>query len=267
MIGVRVLAVITLLLLGACDQRAMMDKMASKEDLVFAKHFVEVLQQQDFVAAHQMFEPEGLQASSQEPISSLARLIPVEPPVSIRPQGVQVMRRPDFRQTDLVFEYEFPGKQWLLVELVLVRKSGNAPLIHAANITPLPASFREINAFSLVGKSLAAYLVAGAALVVILFIGISLIVCLFRTNLRWWWKIAWCLAMFAGVGHLLVNWTTGAISFDPLSLNLASFSIGRLGPDGPYYFETVFPVGAIAYWLWRRRSRPLKLAEQAARFD
>jgi hypothetical protein len=270
MMGVRLLAMIGLLLLGACDQRALIDKMAAGEELALAKRFVELLQQRDYTAVEAQFEPEALPLGGAAVIPPMADLVPAGPPVSIVVEGVNRLRRIDFTQFEFSLQYEFPEGKWLLVEIVLVRKSTTAPLIRAVRITPLPASLREINAFALEGKPFSAYLVAGATLAVITLTVVSLIVCLFSANPRWWWKIAWCLAMFGGVGKVLVEWTSGAVSYQFVFFSWFGTWIGRLGPDGPYFFQTAFPIGVVAYWIWRQNRRVRRAtaaADQAAQFD
>jgi hypothetical protein len=266
---IRIVAMVGLLLIGACDQRAVIDEMAPEEELTLTKKFVERLQQRDYAAVEAQFEPEALPLGGSAVLPLLADAIPAGSPVSMVIEGVHFLRRTDFRQTELVLQYEFPEQQWLLIEIVHVRKSAAAPLIRAVKLTPLPASLREINAFKPGGKPFAAYLVAGATLAVIALVAVSLIVCLFSANLRWWWKIAWCLAMFTGLGKVAVEWTNGAVSYQLIHFSWLSIAFGRLGPDGPYYFQTVFPVGMLAYWIWRqsRRESRSDVAEQMAHFD
>jgi len=242
--------------------------MTPKEEDALAKHFVELLQDRNFAAVEALFADDTLTEAQRRLLPSVAEIIPAGRPIDIVTEGVNFRRDARGTVTQLIYQYEFPNK-WFLITVVVMRKT-NAPLqVFSADVSPLRSSLREINAFKLGGKPLGAYLLAGATLAVIAFLATSTVVCLISGRPRWWGKLLWCMALFIGVGQVMVEWTNGGITFQLLHFSWFSTWIGRLGPDGPYFFEATFPIGAVAYWIWRQtRKSPQQIAaEQAAHFD
>jgi hypothetical protein len=252
---VGIFALIAMTLVAACDQRAMIDKMTPQAEDAFAKHFVELIQKRDFAAVEKQFEDGALTDEQRQRIPSLAATIPVDPPLSIVTEGVHTSRNAAGVTTELSYQYEFPDR-WLGIDLTIAQKPNFALQIQGLNIARLPGSLKEINAFRFGGRPLSAYLIAGMTVIVILFIVVSAIVCLLTPRPRWWWKLVWCLAMFVGLSRFTVNWTNGKTGLVPINLDLPDAWIGRLGPDGPFYFQVAIPIGAIVYWMWRQGQRP-----------
>jgi hypothetical protein len=265
--SVRIFALIAMTLIAACDQRTMIDKMTPQAEDAFAKHFVELIQERDFSAIQKQFADGALTDEQRQRIPSLAATVPVDPPISIVTEGVHVSRNAAAVVTELSYQYQFPDR-WLGIDLMVVQKANTALQIQGLNIARLPGSLKEINAFRFSGKPLSAYLTASMTVIVILFVAASVIVCLVSPRPRWWWKPVWCVAMFVGLSQFIVYWTSGEIKFIPLNLNWFAMWIGRLGPDGPYYFQFVIPIGAIIYWMWRQGSPPPdRNATDAQHFD
>lgn len=65
----------------------------------------------------------------------------------------------------------------------------------------------------------------------------------------------WALASLVGVIALTIDWTTGAFSVHRLSIRLPVFLISRAGPDAPWFFTAMIPLGAIAAAERLRRHR------------
>lgn len=110
--------------------------------------------------------------------------------------------------------------------------------------------------FTLVGKTPAHYLIlAGAVLSAALCLGSAIVASL---RGRWGWMI---LNLF-GVGQFTLNWTTGAIAFQPLYFSIfgAGFLKG-MGPADPWMIMAAFPIPAILFWSlgrWRKKAPKAK---------
>jgi hypothetical protein len=68
-------------------------------------------------------------------------------------------------------------------------------------------------------------------------------------------KWLWCILVFVSVGTIGLNWTTGAVDFNLIWVGVVNVGFAQLGVDGPYYFESSIPIGAIVFWI-RRRAWP-----------
>ena len=73
-------------------------------------------------------------------------------------------------------------------------------------------------------------------------------------------KKLWALASLIGVGAVYLDPDTGALGFNPLSLQLLSVGFAKAPPAGSWVLSAAFPVGAVAALLklrWARAaSRP-----------
>lgn len=81
---------------------------------------------------------------------------------------------------------------------------------------------------------------------------VSLVMCV-RTKFKGR-KWPWVLFILFGFGKLTIDWTTGAWSFQPISVQL--FSAGMYSPGfGPWMLEIAFPLGALCFLARRDQLR------------
>ncbi len=143
---------------------------------------------------------------------------------------------------------------------VIMTRSGEGPYrlagLHVMRVSPalLQAHDESIKAarFTLAGKSAVHYAVLIGA-------GLSATLCLFSVIVaglrrRWLWMIG-CLL---GVGKVAVNWATGAVFFQPLSVALlGATALKGLGPTDPWVISASIPLPAILFWAlgkWRKKA-------------
>ena len=113
--------------------------------------------------------------------------------------------------------------------------------------------------FTLTGKSPAHYLILAGAVLSAMLCLVSAVVAGFRR--RW----AWMILNLFGVGQLTLNWTTGAVVFQPIYI--AIFGAGFLkgiGPADPWWIMAYFPIPAILFWSlgrWRKKVPKAKRGE------
>ena len=119
---------------------------------------------------------------------------------------------------------------------------------------PLANSLQEINSFQLKGKGIANYAILALAVALPLFSITALILCI-RTSMPLGRKVLWCLGILVGFVQVTVNWTSGAISVAPLSVQLLSAGWFRLGPFAPHQVSIAVPLFAILFIWMRHRGR------------
>jgi hypothetical protein len=110
--------------------------------------------------------------------------------------------------------------------------------------------------FTLTGKSPAHYVILAGAILSAALCLVSAVVAGLRG--RWGWMI---LNLF-GIGQFTLNWTTGAVAFQPIYFSLfgAGFLKG-MGPADPWMIMAALPIPAILFWSlgrWRRKLRKPK---------
>ena len=141
---------------------------------------------------------------------------------------------------------------------VLIKRTGGASTILAFRATTIADSLEHLNRFSLVGKSALQYGVLGLALVAPIFSFYVLVLCLRTKNLNRRWL--WAIFILVGVGKLGVNWTTGALTFTPLAVQVpCGGATTTIGAYGPWVVTVNLPLGAILFL--RKRSHRIDLGE------
>ncbi len=74
-------------------------------------------------------------------------------------------------------------------------------------------------------------------------------------------KWLWILFVLVGIGAIGVNWTTGQFSFRVATLNLLGAAAVSAGPHAPWFISVGFPLGAIMFWVKRRKFLSLAAAK------
>lgn len=68
-------------------------------------------------------------------------------------------------------------------------------------------------------------------------------------------RVLWILAMMVGVGTLSLNWQTGAVTGQWLSLGGPAFNVAKAGPAAAWMVSAHLPIGVLAFWLRRLMRR------------
>jgi hypothetical protein len=96
-------------------------------------------------------------------------------------------------------------------------------------------------------------------IVVPLFCIVSATVCL-RSKVRRKWL--WIMFILFGFVSFQLNWTTGQIVLEPLSLQFLGSSIVRAGVYGPWMISFSLPLGGFLVLLLRKKLLPKEVANQ-----
>jgi len=170
---------------------------------------------------------------------------------SVKVLGSHVNTTPEFKRYSFVYEYELT-KQWIIADIILQSEKGHLQIegIHAQQMT---VSVERLNAFTLTGKSTLFLLFLGLTILIPVFVVCTAIVC-WRTAIprrKWLWRIF----VLLGFTQVTLNWTTGDLQFLPLQINL--LGAGFTKPFyGPLILQIGIPLGAILFWIWRRKWLP-----------
>lgn len=133
-----------------------------------------------------------------------------------------------------------------------IKRVGDYSTITSFRVTPIPDSLEYTNRFSLVGKSSLQYVILGLAVAAPIFTFYVLAVCLRTKNQTRKWL--WAIFILVGVGKLGVNWTTGALTFTPLAVNIPCGGATTMGLYGPWVVTVNLPLGAILFLRKRNKS-------------
>jgi fatty acid hydroxylase family protein len=151
--------------------------------------------------------------------------------------------------TAVTFEYEFSGK-WLQASVVLQDK-GNGIHIAGINVIPLPNSLENTYKFTLNDKPAINYIFLAATCIVPIFILVALIVCIRTPIPRKKWL--WVIFILFGFMSVHLNWTDSTVNINPLYFNIFGAGFMRSSPYSPVILTVSFPLGAILFFLKRRK--------------
>lgn len=248
----------------ACTQQEAIDKLVPHPESEYAQNVLKQLRERQFDQVETTFAPKlrsmpGLDAT----LGKMADEFPPGEIVSTKVVGTYMMSRvssgkPGSTTYNLTYEYQFP-QSWALANVVLVR-SGDKLEIAGMRVQRETQSLAEKNTFTLSGKPAFYWLIAALVAALPLFCFASFIICL-RTPIRrrkWLWAVATLL----GVVTLSLNWSTGEFSFQLISIQLLSASaVARL--YSPWILSISFPLGAVMFWIKRKRLKQEALAANA----
>jgi hypothetical protein len=146
--------------------------------------------------------------------------------------------------TDRVtLSYEFRTESgWRLASVTTLDSASTWALL-GFHVEPLPGELRTVNDFHLAGRSAAQYLALLATVAsAILTLGTAIFLATRRSFPKRW---RWVLASLVGVGMVSVNWTTGELATQLVSVQLFGGSFIRASEFAPWVLSFSFPIGAI----------------------
>jgi hypothetical protein len=157
--------------------------------------------------------------------------------------------------TTVTFESNYPTAN-LVTEIVFRSVNGSDRRIVGFHTRPLPAPLEVLNALTFSGKGAIHYLflIVMFAVAVVTLVALRLWVQRRATIRRRRW---WLAGILLGPFKIALNWTTGALALQALTVQLFSLSYGRGGLDAPMVLTFSIPAGAIAFLIVHRRgARP-----------
>lgn len=245
----------TAFLVTACtDQRALIQKLAPKEDDELARRFVTLIKDGKYDEAKSMVDRRAAASASAEELNKLHQIVDRGQPLAFELVGVQTeffsAGTASKRDTRLTYQVQFP-EAWVIAA-VDVQTNVVGRYVLNASFQPAPDSLQAMNRFTFQGKSAVHYLFFAACFLCPLFIIVTLIMCV-RSGFRGRWL--WIIFIVVALGQFQLNWTTGQCVFHPFSFLLLGGAGYRDGLYGALVVSFGIPVGAIIFLLLRHRLR------------
>ncbi|MBV8621735.1 MAG: hypothetical protein JOY84_22940 [Curvibacter sp.] len=252
-----------LLWLGACSRPMEAEVFRQRPEAVFLLDTVALLQRHDDAALALRVAPALSAQVSAAGLAHAAQALPAEGVQDLQPVALEVEGGPDGprRLSTVAAELHFAHAGPVLVTARLQGEPGHF-LIRGFYIEALAAPLAETHALSLRGKGAWH---AGFALLALALLGFTLWTlqrCLRLPGLRY--RALWALLIVSGAMDLSLDWSSGAVTLNPLALSLFNVSLIRQGWIGPWILSCSVPVGALLF-LAVQRIRALKAARTAAK--
>jgi hypothetical protein len=256
-----VILIVFSFVLSSCSQDELHERFIPQEESSFAQDYLSKLRERDFAYVKSILSPELDAQVTDQLLEQMAAYFREGEPLSVKIIGSQVNEFNGQWRGNFTFEYQFEGG-WNLANAALQKKASGYQVI-GLNVYQTEASQKEINAFNLVSKSGLQYLVLCLAVLVPLFILFTLIVCIRTPIQRKKWL--WVIFVLLGFGAIYVNWTSGALAFQLISIHLFGASATAAGPAAPWILSASIPMGAIVFWM--RRKSLIERANKSSQQD
>jgi len=247
------------LLIAACSQQALIDKLTPHPAAEIARSVLEQVRQGDMEPVKSKLDEKlrqdpGIDAKLKE----LNGYFPAGSPRSMKLVGTNTLAVNGSSRYDLTYEYEF-ADGWVLGNVVLVG-ADDAMRLEGMHVQRMSQSLEQANAFTLSGKRATHWIMLVFCIVIPVFCLYAFVLCLRTPIARRKWL--WAIGTLIGFATLRFNWTTGAFGFQLLSIQLfgaSSFS----NAYSPTILGVSLPLGAIWFLACRSGLKATALAAKA----
>jgi hypothetical protein len=239
-----------LLVLAACSQQALLEKFSSSDDRALGTRLIESVQAGDPRLVASLVPPDrSKQAIALVP--EMQKIVPSGPGSRIRLIDARftIQASPtagSIRNVFLAYEVDKASRH-ALVRIGLTHRA-KATVLTDFYVNPLAKPIEQLAAFGLTGKSAVQYLFLGLAILFSLTC-VAAFVAVIRSKgvvkHRWVWALL-CLFSFS---RFAVDWTTGAVNVQPLSIQLFGGFAFQSGMLNPWQVGFGLPLFALAF-LW-----------------
>lgn len=239
------------LIAAACDQQSILESITTAEDRAFALQVIRALQAGDTktVVEHM---PQEMAAKIELSVPNMRELLPSDPAAPARLVDARVEVLTAARKVDLAYAMD-EGTRHVLIRLVLVRVEKDV-FLRGLHVSPLPRPIEELTPFfALSGKSLGQYLFFLFALLSAATIVTALYVLYRAENVGRKWP--WAIGCAFGVGQFTMNWTSGEIEFNTLSIQLFGVVAVKAGALAPWHIGFGIPLVAYVFLLRQAHAR------------
>ncbi len=236
-------------IITSCSYDDVMDNLAPKKEVKFAKEYLTKLRDKNFSYIKSKMSKETLAQANDALLLKMSNYFRKGKLLSTEIIGSQVNVFNGKWQGNFSFEYHFTDG-WNVANTAFKKIDGKYKVI-GLNVYQTNISQKELNAFTLKNKNIVQYLILLLAIIIPVFIIVTTYYCA-RTPIpkrKWLWVIFVLLGIFA----LQINWTTGGINIQPVSANLFGVSAITASPYAPWIISISFPLGAIIFWFKRKR--------------
>jgi len=244
--------------LSGCSPESMASRAAGSAEDAEARALIDMLARGDLEALTSRLDATLKTPDLSDKLRQMAAFFPKASPTRVRVIGfnqntVNVLGGAKTETSQVTFESNYPDAN-VISQVVFQRVDGGERRTVGLHANPLPAPLEVMNAFTLRGKGPLHYLFLLVMLAVAAVTVAAVIVWARDRRVlrrRWWWL----LAILVGAFKLTLNWTTGGLFLQALTVQLFSVAFGQRGLGAPYELAVSIPAGAIAFLIVRKQAR------------
>ncbi|MED5618903.1 hypothetical protein [Ideonella sp. BN130291] len=236
--------------LSACGVPQTPEAFNKTPEAQFLRVVVDKLAVREFAFIESQLDPKLVEPDVRSALERTAAALPAEAVAAVQPVAWRVgVSTNGPRTATVAAEYAYPSSKWFVVSAQLTGEAGSFRILRL-NVEPLPAPMAQLNAFTFQGKGAMHYAFFLFTLSAFALSVYAFVQCLRTKGIRRKWL--WAIFTLLGFCAFTLNWSSGAVSINPLSFNLFSAGFGRAGWVGPWGLTFCIPIGAIVF-LWKHR--------------
>lgn len=243
------LCVLVLSTFTACSRKDLVERIANPAKQRIAMEYIERLRSGSVTELASELDASLKTGNETAQLQQVRAVIPPLPPKKTQLVGYWVWNSGGVTTYNVTFELGYES-QWLVVNAAWKELPNGNRTIMGLAAQPVPEPLEVTHAFTFRRARAQHYVFLAAAIIVPVFCLVTLVACA-RTSFA---RRKWLWVVFVSVGfcQLSLNWTTGQISFAPLSFLL--FGVGAFAPSlySPWVVSVGFPIGAIVFWVKRK---------------
>lgn len=180
-----------------------------------------------------------------EALTTLRRLVLPGEPRSVKVVGVNIVDvNGKGRLEQVALEYDYGDRTTLLQTRLFQPKGANGWVVESLKVNTATARQLSANRFTLSGKPIGALVFLAFAVISPLLMLTAVIKVLLTPGLKHKWL--WAPLCVLGLFTLRVNWTTGLLAVNWLSVQLVGFGMGSgASKFDPWFVTATLPIGAL----------------------
>ncbi|MGF1758846.1 hypothetical protein L4D76_13065 [Photobacterium sagamiensis] len=242
-----ILTILSIMFITACSYK--LDESSIPPESQDAIDYMQLLIDNDIENFRSNFNSELFSTVTEEELHRVTAFIPGGELLSTKVISWNIRTVNSVWHGNFTLEYQFTSG-WAVAQVSLDRIGGNT-VLNAFRFTPTKASLEELNSFSAVTPTLDRILIVILTFASPIFMVITCY-SVYKTPMpvkKW----KWYLLSFLGFGAVTMNWTTGVINFQLLTVQLVGFGAGTGTQYAPWMFKFTVPVSAMIFWMRRKK--------------
>lgn len=241
-----------LLFCFGCNAVSRLEKMqqSAKKDFDFSKEYISLIQNGKIEEAMTYLPPKLRNEDTGKFLNEVVAVFPSKP--FERAELVRLKKNSGLTgtATKLVLEYVYPTKP-IIVIIHLFQTDDEKVIVNWLEVNQLRLPAKDMYAFTFQDKSFIHILFLIWIVLVPLFIIFTVVVAL-RTPIKKK-KWLWILFILIGIFGIHFNWATTEIIIRPSNFKLLGSAFTRYSTTGAWLLKVSLPIGAILFWVKRKK--------------
>lgn len=231
--------------LASCSPTKLAESVLTTQERAVIRGAIDDVARNDIADLQKRMAPE-LAPKVGEAMPAMTRALP-PPPLEVSVTTANWTSDGATRQTHAVYQVKGKGG-WALIDAT-TRTSGGRTQLTGLYVQATPSDPKQANEFSLSDAGAAGWTML-AAMVAALAVTIAALVRIWRSG-RFRRRWLWTIGTLVGVTTLKMNWATGALGFQPISLQILSISAFKQPIFAPWILGVSVPAVALFALFYR----------------